>query len=74
MLNINKAILDQLSELEVKALLEGLNDEDMRTKPAILSVVRKFMNDNALLTQPEEVKKVEVKVREEEIPDFMQMN
>jgi len=74
MLNINKAILDQLSELEVKALLEGLNDEDMRTKPAFLSVVRKFMNDNALLTQPEEVKKVEVKVREEEIPDFMQMN
>ena len=67
-------MLDQLSELEVKALLEGLTNEDMRTKPAFLAVVRKFMNDNALLTQPEEVKKVAVKVREEEIPDFMQMN
>jgi hypothetical protein len=70
MLTIDKALLDQLSELEVQALLEGLKDECLRTKPPFLAVVRKFMNDNVLLTQPEEVQKVASKVREEEIPDL----
>jgi len=70
MVKITPELLDKLSELEVQALLEGLNDPTLRSKPPFLAVVRKFMNDNALMTQPEEVHKVEQKVREEDVPLF----
>ena len=44
---------DQMAELEIKALLEGLSDEELRRNPSFLEKVRKFMKDNRLETTPE---------------------
>lgn len=35
--------LDQLAELELEALLAGLEDEEMKRSPAFLEKVRKFL-------------------------------
>ena len=40
--------LDQLAELELEALLAGLEDEEMKRSPAFLEKVRKFLKDNRL--------------------------
>jgi hypothetical protein len=69
-MKIDPKILDKLAELEVDALLDGLNDEELRKNPAFLEKVRKFLKENKLVTTPETpgVHKIERKV--DEIPDF----
>jgi hypothetical protein len=53
MVKFDPALLDQMAELEIKALLEGLSDEELRRNPSFLEKVRKFMKDNRLETTPE---------------------
>ena len=45
--------VDLLAELEVEALLEGLQNPDLRKNPAFLEKVRKFLKENHLRTTPE---------------------
>lgn len=45
-----RAIIDNIAELEAKALLDGLNDEELRKNPAFLEKVRKFLKDHKLET------------------------
>ena len=53
MTKINEALVDQIAQLEVDALLEGLNDPELRKNPAFLDKVRKFLKENDLKTTPE---------------------
>ena len=50
---INSAIIDQIAQLEVDALLNGLNDPELRRNPAFLDKVRRFLKENQLQTTPE---------------------
>lgn len=53
MVKIDITKLDQIAELEVEAILAGLQDLELRRNPAFLEKVRKFMKDNQLQTTPE---------------------
>lgn len=50
---IDVALVDQIAQLEVDALLEGLNDPELRRSPAFLDKVRRFLKENQLQTTPE---------------------
>lgn len=65
-MQIKQEILDELAELEVEALLDGLHDEELRRTPAFLEKVRKFLKDNQLQTTPELV----VAIPKEEIKEI----
>ena len=67
-MNIKPEILDQLAELEVDALLEGLQDPEVRRNPSFLEKVRRFLRDNKLETTPELA--ISVKQETHEIPVF----
>ena len=67
-MNIKPEILDQLAELEVNALIDGLHDEELRRTPTFLEKVRRFLKDNKLDTTPELA--IEVKQETHEIPVF----
>ena len=43
---INSAIIDQIAQLEVDALLDGLTDPELRRNPAFLDKVRRFLKEN----------------------------
>lgn len=50
---INPKLLDRLAEEEVNALLEGIQDDDLRKNPQFLAKVRQFLKENDLKTTPE---------------------
>lgn len=50
---VKQELIDDLASLEVDALLEGLNDPELRRNPAFLDKVRKFLKDNKLTTTKE---------------------
>lgn len=70
MAKIDQKMLDLLASLEVDALLEGLQDPEIRKNPSFLEKVRKFLKDNQLVTTPEthNVKRLQKEVAE--IPIF----
>ena len=68
--SINPELLDELAELEVKALLAGMKDHDMRSNPAFLEKVRKFLQQNKLVTTPQTPGIIEVRKESEKIPIF----
>lgn len=70
MTKINPKILDELAELEVSALLDGLNDEELRRNPSFLEKVRRFLKENKLQTQPETPGVKQVQQKADEIPEF----
>lgn len=53
MTKINSAVIDQIAQLEVYALLDGLEDPELRRNPAFLDKVRRFLKENQLQTTPE---------------------
>lgn len=69
-MQIDEELLDKLAIGEVNALLEGLDDPELRRNPAFLAKVREFLKQNKLQTTPETngVKKIQKVV--EEIPTF----
>ena len=67
-MNIDSKLLDKMAELEVAALLEGLEDPELRRNPAFLEKVRKFMSQNRLDTTPETVAPLQKRIME--IPTF----
>ena len=66
-----KELLDKLATGEVDALLEGLNDPDMRKNPAFLAKVRQFLKDNDFITSIETEGVREIKQDVSNIPDLM---
>ena len=67
-MEINQELLDKIAELEVKALIDGLHDPELRRTPTFLEKVRRFLRDNKLETTPELA--VAVKQETHEIPVF----
>ena len=60
-MQIDPKLLDEIAEKEVKALLDGLNDPELSKNPQFLDKVRKFLQQNKLITHPETpgVKKIQ---------------
>lgn len=67
-MEINQELLDQIAELEVEALIDGLHDPELRRTPTFLEKVRRFLRDNKLETTPELA--IAVKQETHEIPVF----
>lgn len=65
-----REIIDNIAELEAKALLDGLNDEELRKNPAFLEKVRRFLKDNKLETTDNLVTIVAKAEGGKEIPIF----
>lgn len=72
---IDATLVDQIAQLEVDALLEGLNDPEMRRNPAFLDKVRKFLKENQLQTTPETPGVAELMKKQQttEIPIFKEV-
>ena len=74
MIKIDEKLIDQIAELEVTALLEGLKDKELRKHPAFLDKVRKFLKENDMKTTPETKGMTELKKQATEvIPIFKDM-
>ncbi len=69
-MQIDEKLLDKIAMGEVNALLEGLDDPEMRKNPAFLEKVRKFLMQNKLQTTPETDGVSKIKRVVEEIPTF----
>lgn len=70
MSKIDPKTLDLLAELEVTALLEGLQDEELKKNPAFLEKVRKFLSQNKLVTTPKTPGVKKIQQHQESIPVF----
>ena len=68
--SIDHKLLDELAELEVNALLVGMRDPEIMTNPAFLEKVRKFLQQNKLVTTPQTPGIIEVRKEYEKIPIF----
>ena len=68
--SIDPKLLDELAELEVNALLVGMRDPETMTNPAFLEKVRKFLQQNKLVTTPQTPGIIEVRKEFEKIPIF----
>lgn len=53
----------------MKALLEGIQDEELRRNPQFLAKVRQFLKENGLKTTPETTKPLVQQITKE-LPDF----
>lgn len=53
----------------MKALLEGIQDEELRRNPQFLAKVRQFLKENNLKTTPETTKPLVQQITKE-LPDF----
>lgn len=69
-MQIDKKLLDKLAIGEVNALLEGLDDPELRRNPAFLAKVRDFLKQNKLQTTPETQGVQKIQRTVEEIPTF----
>ena len=69
-MKIELDLIDEIAELEVQALLDGLKDPEMRKNPAFLEKVRKFLNQNKLQTTQETPGVKDMQKITEDIPEF----
>lgn len=65
-----REIIDNIAELEAKALLDGLKDVELRKNPAFLEKVRRFLKDHKLETTDNLVTIVAKAEGGKEIPIF----
>ena len=66
-----KEIIDSMAQAEADALLEGLNDKEMRKNPAFLAKVRQFLKDNDFITTTETDGVKEIVRDANQIPDLV---
>ena len=69
-MQIDEKLLDKLAIGEVNALLEGLDDPELRRNPAFLAKVREFLKQHKLQTTPETQGVHKIQKVVEEIPTF----
>lgn len=75
MFKIDEKLLNQLAQDEVNALLEGMQDPELRHDPRFLDKVRKYLKDNDLMVSPETpgVKDLQKEIETEPIPEFFDL-
>lgn len=59
-----------MAELEVEALLDGLNDPELVKNPSFLEKVRKFLKDNKFQTTAETHGVADIEKKTVDIPVF----
>lgn len=52
-IKLPQELIDLMAQQEADALLEGLNDPEVRKNPAFLAKVRQFLKDNNFITTTE---------------------
>ncbi len=52
-IKLPQELIDLMAQQEADALLEGLNDPEVRKNPAFLAKVRQFLKDNNFVTTTE---------------------
>ena len=52
-IKLPQELIDMMAQQEADALLEGLNDPEVRKNPAFLAKVRQFLKDNNFITTTE---------------------
>ena len=52
-IKLSQELIDLMAQQEADALLEGLNDPEVRKNPAFLAKVRQFLKDNNFITTTE---------------------
>ena len=66
-----QALIDSMAQAEADALLEGLQEDELRKNPAFLAKVRQFLKDNDFVTTTE-TEGVEEIIRDvHNIPDLV---
>ena len=69
---IPQEFIDKIAMMETEALLEGLEDDNLRRNPTFLEKVRKYLKDNDFKTTVDEgkvkriTKEIEIPVLEDE--------
>ena len=69
---IPQEFIDKIAMMETEALLEGLEDENLRRNPTFLEKVRKYLKDNDFKTTVDEGKvkrisqEIEIPILEDE--------
>lgn len=66
-----QALIDSMAQAEADALLEGLQDEELRKNPAFLAKVRQFLKDNDFVTTTETEGVEEIIRDSHNIPDLV---
>lgn len=69
-MRVSEDILNKIAELEQQALIDGLQNEEIRYNPKFLANVRTFMKDNQLLVDPTPVLLVADQTPRKELPIF----
>lgn len=70
-IKMSQEIIDRLAQGEASALLDGLEDPELRANPAFLAKVRQFLKDNDFITTTE-TEGVERIIRDmDTIPDLV---
>ena len=70
MVKVKEELIDKLAQLEINALIEALDDPELRKDPSILARARTFLKDNKMLTQPETPGIADIKKATMQMPDF----
>lgn len=70
MVKVSEELIDKLAQMEVDALLDALNDPNLRKDPSVLARVRTFLKDNKMVTTPETPGVAKIKKATMTIPEF----
>lgn len=63
-------IMEQIATMEAEALIEGLNDPELRANPAFLGKVRQFLKENEIVVTEELPQVQAIKGTAKKIPDI----
>ncbi|MBQ8682264.1 MAG: hypothetical protein IJ510_00860 [Selenomonadales bacterium] len=70
-IKIPQELIDAIAKEEVRALLEGLHDPELRKNPQFMAKVRAFLKENGFVTTTETEGVKEIKHTVSEIPDLV---
>lgn len=71
-IRLPQELIDTLAQQEADALLEGLNDPEVRRNPAFLAKVRQFLKDNNFITTTETAGITQIMQSMDNIPNLIE--
>lgn len=70
-IKLPQELIDLMAQQEADALLEGLNDPEVRKNPAFLAKVRQFLKDNNFITTTETAGVTQIMQSMDNIPNLV---
>ena len=71
-IKLSQELIDLMAQQEADALLEGLNDPEVRKNPAFLAKVRQFLKDNNFITTTETEGVTQIMQSMDNIPNLVE--